>query len=36
MSTTDTFIVFGPFFALVGGMLIGFTIQHIKDVRNDV
>jgi len=35
MSTTDTFIVFGPFFALVGVMLVGFTIQHIKDVKND-
>ena len=36
MSTTDTFIVFGPFFALLGVMLVGFTIQHIKDQRNDI
>ena len=36
MSTTDTFIVMGPFLALVGGMLIAFTVQHIKDQRNDV
>ena len=36
MSTTDTFIVMGPFLALVGVMLVGFTIQHIKDQRNDV
>jgi hypothetical protein len=36
MSTQDTFIVFGPFLAVVGVMLVGFTIQHIKDQRNDV
>ena len=36
MSATDTFIVMGPFFALVCVMLVGFTVQHIKDQRNDV
>jgi hypothetical protein len=35
MSTQDTFIVMGPFLALVCVMLVGFTIQHIRDQRND-
>jgi len=36
MSSTDTLIVFAPLLALVCVMLVGFTVQHIKDQRNDV
>ena len=30
MSTIDTLIVFGPFLALVGGMIIAFGIVAIR------
>jgi len=31
----SNFYIFGPLLVLVGVMLVGFTIQHIKDVKND-
>lgn len=33
MSTADILVVFGPFFALVAIMFVGFTLQHIADNR---
>ena len=33
MSSYDTFIVFSPFLALLGGMILSFAIIHIADNR---
>jgi hypothetical protein len=35
MSTFDIMIVMGPFFVLAFGLMIGFTIQHINDVKGE-
>lgn len=31
MSSYDTFIVFSPFLALLGGMILAFAIVHLAD-----
>jgi hypothetical protein len=31
MSSYETFIVFSPFFALLGGMFLAFAIVHIAE-----
>ena len=33
MSSYETFIVFSPFLALLGGMILSFAIIHIADNR---
>jgi hypothetical protein len=35
MSTSDIMIVMGPFLALAFVLMVGFTIQHIKDVKGE-